>query len=111
MNVFDTLTQFIKRLYNSIVHQKTKYTTIYAGVYTVEDEYILKRGKETLLILGKSFDVTTNKDLYLVRSDDGVVRICEVTRHDDRVFITMRYYKYLQDQKEDEVLYFYGTSK
>ena len=108
MNLFNSIKQFLKRLYNSIVHQKTKYTTIYAGLYTVEDEYILKRGKETLLILGKSFDVTTNKDLYLVRSDDGVVRICEVTRHDDRVFITMRYYKYLQDQKDDEALYLYG---
>ena len=111
MNMLDTLTQFIKRLYNSITGRNTKYTVIYSGLYTLEDEYILKRGNETLLILSKSFDVSTNKDLYLVRSSDGVVRICEVTRHDDRTFITMRYYKYLQDQKEDEALYFYGTSK
>lgn len=111
MNMLDTLTQFIKRLYNSITGRNTKYTVIYSGLYTLEDEYILKRGNETLLILSKSFDVSANKDLYLVRSSDGVVRICEVTRHDDRTFITMRYYKYLQDQKEDEALYFYGTSK
>lgn len=113
MNMLDTLTQFIKRLYNSITGRNTKYTVIYSGLYTLEDEYILKRGNETLLILSKSFDVSTNKDLYLVRSSDGVVRICEVQHSADRTSycVKVRYYKYLQDQKEDEALYFYGTSK
>lgn len=110
-SIMNKLKQFVNKLYNSITGRNTKYTTIYDGLYTLEDEYILKRGNETLLILSKSFDVTTNKDLYLVRSNDGIVRICEVARHDDRTFITMRYYKYFQDQKEDEALYFYGTSK
>ena len=111
MGLFSSIKQFLNKLYNSVTGRNTKYTTIYSGLYTLEDEYILKRGNETLLILSKSFDVTTNKDLYLVRSGDGTVRICEVARRGDRVFITMRYYKYLQDQKEDEALYFYGTSK
>ncbi len=107
MSLFNSLKQFLNKLYNSVTGRNTKYTTIYGGLYTLEDEYILKRGNETLLILSKSFDVTTNKDLYLVRSDDGVVRICEVSRSADRIIITMRYYKYLLDQKEDEQLYFY----
>lgn len=110
INMLDTLTQFIKRLYNSITGRNTKYTTIYSGLYTLEDEYQLKQGNETLLILSKSFDVTTNKDLYLVRSLDGAIRICEVEHGFDRTSysIKMRYYKYLQDQKEDEQLYFCG---
>lgn len=108
MSLFNSLKQFLNKLYNSVTGRNKKYTTIYSGLYTLEDEYILKRGSEKLLILSKSFDVTTNKDLYLVRSDDGVVRICEVARSADRITITMRYYKYLQDQKEDEALYFYG---
>lgn len=113
MSLFNSLKQFVKKLYNSITGRNTKYTTIYSGLYTLEDEYILKRGNETLLILSKSFDVTTNKDLYLVRSDDGVVRICEVQHSADRTSycVKVRYYKYLQDQKDDEQLYFYGTSK
>lgn len=108
MSLFNSLKQFLNKLYNSVTDRNTKYTTIYGGLYTLEDEYILKRGNETLLILSKSFDVTTNKDLYLVRSGDSVVRICEVSRSADRIIITMRYYKYLLDQKEDEQLYFYG---
>ena len=108
MSLFNSLKQFLNKLYNSVTGRNKKYTTIYSGLYTLEDEYIIKRGNETLLILSKSFDVTTNKDLYLVCSNDGVVRICEVARSADRITITMRYYKYLQDQKEDEALYFYG---
>lgn len=113
MGLFNSLKQFLKKLYNSITGRNTKYTTIYDGLYTLEDEYQLKRGNETLLILSKSFDVSTNKDLYLVRSGDGTVRICEVQHSADRTSyrVKVRYYKYLQDQKEDEQLYFYGTSK
>ena len=109
MSLFNSLKQFLNKLYNSVTGRNKKYTTIYSGLYTLEDEYILKRGSEKLLILNKSFDVTTNRDIYLVRSTDGVVRICEFEHGVDRIsyYVSMRYYKYLQDQKEDEQLYFY----
>ena len=115
IGVFNTLTQFIKKLYNSITGRNTKYTTIYAGLYTIVDEDFLVQGQgnEALLILNKSFDVTTNIDIYLVRSTDGVVRICEFEHGVDRIscYVRMRYYKYLLDQKYDEQLYFYNSSQ
>ena len=113
MNMLNSIKQFVKRLYNNITRRNTKYTTIYAGLYTLIDEHLLKRGNETLLVISKSFDVTTNKDVYLVRSGDGAIRICEVEHSVDKISysIRMRYYKYLQDQKEDEQRYFYNSSQ
>lgn len=115
MSLFNSLKQFLNKLYNSVTGRNTKYTTIYGGLYTIVDEDFLVQGQgnEALLILKKSFDVTTNRDIYLVRSTDGVVRICEFEHGVDRIscYVRMRYYKYLLDQKYDEQLYFYNSSQ
>lgn len=111
MKLFYKLKQFVKNLYNNLTGQSTKYVSIYDGLYANgESEYITTRNNNQLLVIDKSFDMDANQDLYLVRTQNNTVHICEIERTTDttpyNIKVYMRYYKYLKDQKADEARYF-----
>ena len=111
MKLFYKLKQFVKNLYNNLTGQSTKYVSIYDGLYAnVDSEYITTRNNNKLLVIDKSYGMDANQDLYLVRTQNNTVHICEIERTTDttpyNIKVYMRYYKYLKDQKEDEASYF-----
>ena len=111
MELFYNLKQLVKNLYNSITGNNQQYVLVYDGLYMVGDDNELKqRNNEKLIVLDKSFDMDANQNLYLVRTQNNTVHICEIEHLRDttpyNIKVSLRYYKYLKDQKADEASYF-----
>ena len=111
MKLFYKLKQFARTLYNSITGNNQQYVVVYDGLYANTDsKYITTRNNNQLLVIDKSYDMDANQDLYLVRTQNNTVHICEIERTTDttpyNIKVYMRYYKYLKDQKADEASYF-----
>lgn len=106
MELFYKLKQLVKNFYNNLTGQSTKYIVVHDGLYMVGDDNELKqRNNEKLIVLDKSFDMDANQTLYLVRTQNNTVHICEVEYLRDttpyNIKVSLRYYKYLKDQKAD----------